>query len=305
MAKLTRKQINEGLDQIPLDSLLLGARTESRLTPKQREFARKVANGTGQTQAYRETYNSKGKKATSRVHAYQLTKNERVATTIEAFRVAKEFQEQHTAAQLRALVIQKLTEHATSEDNSPRDQLQALKLLGTVAEVGAFVHQTASVNVTASADIRARLMEKLKLIGASVSDGVVVEKPEESADSLLEELHVTPESGDITAPEAETDNTPTVDPTLVAPPSHGDDTLIDNTHSIPLTRSQVPLKQSPPILTGTISSDNTDSLSNQVVTDEETLHEPYKVGSGTFSKSSADVVDGEFTDTPVCLSETK
>lgn len=297
MAKLTRKQINEGLDQIPLDSLLLGARTETRLTPKQREFARKVANGTGQTQAYRETYNTKGKSRTQSIEAHKTAHNPKVASTIEAFRRAKEFSEQHTAAQLRALVIQKLTEHATSEDNSPRDQLQALKLLGTVAEVGAFVHQTANVNVTASADIRARLMEKLKLIGASVSDGVVVERPDESGDSLLEELHVVPPDGDISDADTETDITPTVDPTLLAPPSLTSTTLFETTHS-------VPLKQSPSestILTGTISSDNYDSLSNQVVTGEETLHETYS----TFSKSSAEVVDGEFTDTPGCLSETK
>ena len=93
MAKLTRKQINEGLDQLPLDSLLLGARTETRLTPKQREFARKIANGTGQTQAYRETYNSKGKKRTQAVEAHKIAHKPNVANTIEAFRRAKEFQE--------------------------------------------------------------------------------------------------------------------------------------------------------------------------------------------------------------------
>lgn len=294
MAKLTRKQINEGLDQIPMDSLLLGARTEARLTPKQREFARKVANGTGQTQAYRETYNTQGKSRTQSIEAHKTAHNPKVASTIEAFRRAKEFSEQHTAAQLRALVIQKLTEHATSEDNSPRDQLQALKLLGTVAEVGAFVHQTANVNVTASADIRARLMEKLKLIGASVSDGVVVERPEESGDSLLEELHVIPDNGNISDADAGNENEAGADPTGTPPPNLTSTTLIETTHSIPLKRSD-------DILTGTISSDNTDSLSNQAVTDKETLHEPYS----TFSKSSAEVVDGEFTDTPGCLSETK
>jgi len=294
MAKLTRKQINEGLDQIPMDSLLLGARTEARLTPKQREFARKVANGTGQTQAYRETYNTQGKSRTQSIEAHKTAHNPKVASTIEAFRRAKEFSEQHTAAQLRALVIQKLTEHATSEDNSPRDQLQALKLLGTVAEVGAFVHQTANVNVTASADIRARLMEKLKLIGASVSDGVAVERPEESGDSLLEELHVIPDNGNISDADAGNENEAGADPTGTPPPNLTSTTLIETTHSIPL-------KQSSPkstILTGTISSDNFDIVTNQGLSSDNGANNAY-------TKLTANIEDGEFTDTPGCLSETK
>lgn len=297
MTKLTRKQIRESLDTLPIDSILLGASTGARLTPKQKEFARKIANGTSQVDAYRETRDTKATKATQRNNAYRLAKRDDVKATIEAFKVAREFQEQHTAAQLRAFVIQQLTQHAIDEDNRPSDKLTALKLLGTVAEVGAFVHQTAKVDVSASADIRSRLMDKLKLIGAGVSEGVYTEKPEESADSLMAELQERPtpeEEGQ--PPHGENPDGHPDDPTH-SPPAVCDVGDVDKvTHSIPLT-------QSPTILTGTISSDNSGTLSNQVVTGEENLHEPYNVRGKDVSETYTDIEDGEFTDTPPSVSE--
>ena len=252
MAKLTRKQITEGLDQIPIDSILLGARTEARLTPKQREFARKIANGTGQTQAYRETYNTQGKKTTQRTNAHLLAKREDIASTVEAFKRAREFQEQHTAAQLRAFVIQQLAAHAIDEENKTSDKLTALKLLGNVAEVGAFVHQVAKVDVTASSDIRSRLMERLKSIGAGVSEGVFTEKPEESADSLLAELEHRPtpeEEGQ--PPHGEKPEADPAEPTQPPPAVMAASVEGEVIHSIPHSESPAEIT----ILTGTISSD--------------------------------------------------
>jgi hypothetical protein len=45
--KLTRKQIREGLDQVPLEAVLLGAanKGEISLSPKDVEFARQLALG--------------------------------------------------------------------------------------------------------------------------------------------------------------------------------------------------------------------------------------------------------------------
>jgi len=290
MARLTRKQITEGLDQIPIDSILLGVRTETRLTPKQKEFARKIANGTSQAQAYRESYNTKGKKATQRSEASKLASKPLVAQTVEAFKRAREFSEQHTPAQLRAFVIQKLTEHAMNEENSTKDQIAALKLLGTVAEVGAFVDRKEVVQVKASTDIRTRIEERLKLIGVGTTQAQ--ESVDTSADDLLREIT----EGQISA-SAENGEPDPADPTLVPPPIYEEHPPIELIHSIPLTQSPVETigidlhvshdevdaelivgeldSDGNEILTGTISSENTHPLNNQEVRGEENLHETY------------------------------
>lgn len=262
MAKLTRKQIREGLDTIPIDSILLGARTEARLTPKQREFARKIANGTGQTQAYRETYNTKGKKTTQRTNAHLLAKREDIANTVEAFRRAREFTEQHTPAQLRAFVIQQLAQHASDEEMPPAQRIKALQLLGTVSEVAAFTERKEITTVKASGDIRERLMDKLRLIGSSVSDGLLTAPEDHSADDLLAEIaqgnadNAEENNADENEATPSDANAPDCDPTAPAPPEEFSTTLYNDTHSIPHTQSpsetSVSLEQ--------CSSDNTDTL---------------------------------------------
>ena len=53
--KLTRKQIKEGLDQVPIENIL-GRSVSQQLTPKQKRFALEVAKGNTKAQAYRTAY---------------------------------------------------------------------------------------------------------------------------------------------------------------------------------------------------------------------------------------------------------
>ena len=192
MAKLTRKQIREGLDQIPMDGLLFGTAAakaaEAKLTPKQREFARMIALGESKAGAYRQVYNSKGKPTTQRAEGYKLSVRPDIAMTTEAFKQAIVFAESHTPAQIRAFVIQQLTQHAQNEDNPPAQRIKSLELLGKVAEVGAFVDRKEVVNVQSSQTIRDRLLEKLAASGRTIEH-----KPEDTdADSLMAELTPAP-----------------------------------------------------------------------------------------------------------------
>jgi len=196
MAKLTRKQIREGLDQIPMESLLLGAAGKqigATLTPKQREFARMIAMGESKAGAYRKAYNSKGKPTTQKSKGYALSQRDDIRMTAEAFAEAKRFTDSHTPAQLRAFVVQQLTAHAANDENPPSVRINALKLLGTVAEVGAFVDRKEVVTIKQSGDIRSRIEEKLKLIGASTTiEHNAAQDDEQDADSLMAELTATP-----------------------------------------------------------------------------------------------------------------
>ena len=114
MAKLTRKQIQEGLDQVPIDAVLLGVgdRHGTTLTPKQREFARQVALGETKADAYRKAYNAKGKPKGVANNGHALSRHTGVQLEIEAYRLAAEAEKQRTPSQLRALVIHQLTKHA-------------------------------------------------------------------------------------------------------------------------------------------------------------------------------------------------
>jgi len=109
--RLTRAQIAEGLESVPLDTILLGTRTETRLTAKQKAFARSLALGNSKAQAYRETHNSKATKKTQANNGYRLAQREDIQTIKEAYELAIEAAKQRTPAQLRELVIHQLTQH--------------------------------------------------------------------------------------------------------------------------------------------------------------------------------------------------
>ena len=113
--KLTRKQVKEALQTVPIDQILS---VPGELTHKQREFARLVAMGKTGAEAYRVAYNAKGKPKTVGNHASDLKKHEGIAREIEAYRLANEAAKYRTPQQLRELVIHSLVKIAIDEDVS-------------------------------------------------------------------------------------------------------------------------------------------------------------------------------------------
>ncbi len=199
MKKLTRKQVKEGLEAYPIDTVLLGVTSakDSALTPKQREFARNLALGDTKAGAYRKAYNSKGKPHTVSRKGQALAKRDAIQAQAEAFRLAIEAQKLASPAHLRALVIHKLTEHALDEENKPSERLRALQLLGTVTEVAAFTERREVVQVKDSAQIKERLMQTIRMLTQSGASDVEYK----DGDSLLAELAA---AGDNTIDEGET-----------------------------------------------------------------------------------------------------
>lgn len=216
--RLTRAQIAEGLDTIPLDTLLLGTRTESRLSPKQREFARSLALGSSKAQAYREAYNSKGTSKTQANQGYRISQSPDIQAIKTAYEVAIEAAKQRTPAQLREFVIHQLTQHALSEDTNPAQRIKALELLGKVSEVAAFTERKEVTTIKRSEDVRAALMEKLRNITGDAVEGVLVSKGDE-ADSLLAEIaQGNADNAEENGPEEMTDHSASDDPTVPVPP---------------------------------------------------------------------------------------
>jgi len=163
--KLTRKQISEGLDQIPVELLLsAGPNKKPALTPKMKAFAHNVALGKTKAQAYRESYNTKGSAKTQGDNACRLSRDTRIQTEVAAYQLAIEAEKHRTPAQLKALLVQQLVQHSLDDDFPPAQRVQCLKLLGSLFEVGAFVERKEITTINKSGDIRARLMATLQLV---------------------------------------------------------------------------------------------------------------------------------------------
>lgn len=230
--RLTREQIKAGLETVPLDTILLGTNTESRLTPKQKAFARSLALGNSKAQAYREAYSDKGNKKTQAANGWKEAQKTEIQQIKQAYEVAIEAAKQRTPAQLRELVIHQLTAHAISEAVPPAQRIQALKLLGTVSEVAAFTERKEVTNVRKSEDVRSALMEKLRTISGSAVDAVLIPKGED-ADSLLAEISAGHASNAQENAQPAADSDPAaLDPTRAPPPSIAVDHLSSDLHSV-------------------------------------------------------------------------
>lgn len=216
MAKLTRQQIAQGLDTIPMSQLLQGATgTQPNLTNKQIEFAKQLALGkTSKAQAYRNAYQSKGNPKSVGTKASVLSTDDRIRVAVDAFKAAEQFKEYQTPTQLRALVVSQLTKHVLDEDFPPAQRVACLKLLGSVAEIGLFVDRKETLVVHQSSDIRAKLIEQLRTITGQVTEIA------DDADSLLQEL-----------------KSPDADPTVPVPPDLGVCDVGEAIHTIPLEQS--------------------------------------------------------------------
>ena len=237
--KLTRKQIEQGFDQFPVEVLLSsGPGKKADLTPRQREFARQLALAPSKAEAYRRAYDAKGKAKTVGDNAHRLSRDSRIQAERDAYILALEAEKHRTPAQLKSLLVQQLVQHSLDEEFPPAQRVQCLKLLGSLFEVGAFVERKEITTIKRSEDIRARILETLKDVtdvqAIDVDDGL----------SLLAELR----------PRDDAEILGSGDPTTGAPPQKSSGGSGEDTHTIPL-KSSSPISDSstgntPPIDSG-------------------------------------------------------
>jgi hypothetical protein len=221
MRKLSRKTINEGLDTIPIAEILGVSPKAKGLTHKQQTFARELAKGSTKAEAYRKAYKPTATQATLSGEPYRVASDPRISAEVEAYKVAIESAKHRTPEALRQLVIKTLVDVAISPDAKDAVKVQAVKVLGTVVEVGAFLERREVINTSSSAQAKADLLAQIR----TLMQGNAVDAIEVDADSLLREL----------APEVETlpaDTHPTHTPHDAEAESQGDK------HTIPLKQFQ-------------------------------------------------------------------
>jgi phage terminase small subunit len=222
-AKLTRKQIREGLEQIPVDQLL-GKSVARELTAKQKAFALGVAKGKTGAAAYRDAYSTKATPKTQGNQAHRLKKRPDINAEIKAYQAAIESEKHRTPAALRALIIKSLVGVIIDEDTPPAVLVQAAKVAGTISEVGLYTERKEVRTISSSDDAKARVMAELRrLMNAQADDAQVIDA---AATSLLDELadarpHPSPtnpieqaesQSGEHTIPHKRSQNFPSSTP---------------------------------------------------------------------------------------------
>lgn len=187
MRKLTRKEIAAGLEAMPIENILLGAgsKTKVTLTAKQKAFAEEVAKGTPKAKAYRKAYNSKGKPTTQATQGHKLANQPNIAMMIEAQKAALEAQKYQTPAHLRALTIHELTKHALDNDMPPAQRIKCLELLGKITEVALFTERREVIKVESPEVMREKLINSIKL---AIGNTQTIDAEYTDADDLLAEI---------------------------------------------------------------------------------------------------------------------
>ena len=176
--KLTRTQIREGLDTIPIEQLLTsGEGKRPKITSKQKAFAHAIALEERKAQEYRTSHKAKPSKRTLRSEPYRLARDPRIAREIEAYQLALEAEKHRNPIQLKALLVQQLVQHSLDEDFPPAQRMKALQMIGNLFEVGAFLERKESTIIHKSSDIRTRLLERLGKVSdvtAKQDDGLTL-----------------------------------------------------------------------------------------------------------------------------------
>jgi len=182
MKTLSRKQIREGLEQVPMTELL--GVSGKALTGKQQEFAKGLALGKTKADAYRQSHKKDATRATITTEPYKLASDPRIALEVEAYKLAIEAAKHRTPAALRELVIQSLVQVVIDPEAKQATKVQAAKVLGTVTEVAAFTERREVRTIRSSEDTKAQIMAQLRqMLNAGAEDATFVE-----ADTLLREL---------------------------------------------------------------------------------------------------------------------
>jgi hypothetical protein len=189
MRKLTRRELEIGLKEVPLSSIL-GESVSKSLTGKQKAFAMEVAKGQTKANAYRKAYKPDASPHTMASKPYELMRDDRIQREIKAYELAIEAAQHRTPAALRELVISGLVEIALNADTKDAVRVQALRTLGTVTEVAAFTERKQIQTISSSESAKASIMAHLQTLMA----GDVVDVTTNDADSLLAELKAAPES---------------------------------------------------------------------------------------------------------------
>ena len=138
-----------------------GPRNQYGLTIREENFARHVAAGETQSEAYRQAYRTENMKpGTIWREAHVTAKRPWVRDRIDGLREAVDAEAIHDAVRIRSFIVERLWNEAGDMTNRASERLKALELLGKLGHVGAFIERTEVSNLSPEA-IKSRIQELL------------------------------------------------------------------------------------------------------------------------------------------------
>lgn len=148
--------------------------TRNPLTSKMLHFARCVASGMTQADAYREAYNAENMQA-STIHekASRLMAQDKIRARVDALVALRERALIRSAVDTRTKVLQKLEEFMDSAEPSDSVKLRATELLGKSIGLFRDVLETDANTQRSSEELRAELEERLKVLLAEVDSPTI------------------------------------------------------------------------------------------------------------------------------------
>ena len=185
--KLTKEDIAKRISVTPIDQVL--GKSIKGLTHKQKVFSENIAlKGMNKTEAYIEAGYSKNQKPeVLNKNASVLSNNSKVLTMINQLNASEAIKNLISASSLRASAIQNITEIALDPEQSARDRLKALELIGKFDEVNLFNPIKTEKTVYSNSDeVKAKLITALK--NAFNNNKTLSDIKMKDANSLLDEI---------------------------------------------------------------------------------------------------------------------
>ena len=156
----------------------------TKITPKQAKFARLVASGTQQVDAYREAYDTHGSPNSQRVSASRLANHPNVARQIGADTADIQRAVARTARSRSAWIIERLVSEAEDLENTGAIRVKALEVLGKASglfsgEADRAERRKNATEAELQAELEARLSEFLPGIGVLEAEVKVISEVSE------------------------------------------------------------------------------------------------------------------------------
>jgi hypothetical protein len=140
------------------------------LTPKQALFAEKLADGVGQSEAYRDVYSTDETASSVRQQAYALSRHKGVMRRVAELKAAK--QSASSDELNRKWVMERLRKEADNTKNSAASRIRALELYGKAHKM---FDETVRVEVNqrTAAEVEKELEDRLAAIFPQLAKDVV------------------------------------------------------------------------------------------------------------------------------------
>ena len=147
---------------VPADRVLM---PHIELSPRERQFVRRMADGASKREAFVEAFEPGGTSRSVSTAAWKVAKRPEVQQALAQEKAVERLRYSQNPLDIRNFVVDSL-QHLARTAKKDGDRLNALRMLGQLADVDAF--QTRSVVTHESGSARQRLRDKLARLGSVI-----------------------------------------------------------------------------------------------------------------------------------------